>query len=153
MPTCPQTNTPDPQQRQQLLALAKKFEDAWNSNDAVALAALYTEDAVEVTDQGPIYGREAIEKMYADLFKQVHFSNHVAKPEQYSPHIIGTAGNEAWEIGEFSLTYQVKGGAPIQVKDYWSNITVREGDSWKKTDGDLQHNSRTTELDFEFKTV
>ena len=37
-----QTNTPDPQLRQQLLALAKKFDDAYNNNDAAALAALYT---------------------------------------------------------------------------------------------------------------
>jgi len=41
-----QTNTPDPQLREQLLALAKKFEDAWNNNDATALAALFTVDAV-----------------------------------------------------------------------------------------------------------
>ena len=44
-----QTNTPDPQLRQQLLTLAKKFDDAINKNDAAALAALYTEDAVLVT--------------------------------------------------------------------------------------------------------
>jgi hypothetical protein len=40
--------------RQQLLALARKFEDAWNSNDAVALAALFTEDAVLVEQSGPV---------------------------------------------------------------------------------------------------
>ena len=94
---------PTQQQRQQLLALAKKFEDAWNSNDAVALAALYTEDAVEVTDQGPIYSREAIEKMYADLFKQVHFSNHIGKPDQYAPHIY----RDGWQrdVAERGMDY------------------------------------------------
>jgi SnoaL-like domain len=69
-----QTNTPDPQLRQALLALAKKFEDAWNNNDAVALAALFTEDAVLVEQSGAVNGREAIEKHYADLFQKVHFS-------------------------------------------------------------------------------
>jgi len=34
-----QTNTPDPQLREQLLALAKKVDDGWNNNDAAALAA------------------------------------------------------------------------------------------------------------------
>jgi len=53
-----QTNTPDPQLREELLALTRKFDVAYNNGDAAALAALYTEDAIEVTDQGPIYGRK-----------------------------------------------------------------------------------------------
>jgi SnoaL-like domain len=89
-----QTNSPDPQLRQVAEALSKKFDDAWNNNDASTLAALFTKDAVLVNNTGPIYGRDAIEKMYADLFQKVHFSNHVAKPDPYSPHIIGTTGNE-----------------------------------------------------------
>ena len=45
-----------------------------DSGDYNCLAALvYTEDAVEVTDQGPIYGREAIEKHFADGFQAVSF--------------------------------------------------------------------------------
>ena len=43
-----QTDTPDREVRQQLLALAKKFEEAWDNNDAATLAALFTEDAVLV---------------------------------------------------------------------------------------------------------
>jgi ketosteroid isomerase-like protein len=116
---------------EQLDALGKKFDEAWKDNDATALAVLYTEDAVRVTDTGPLYGREAIEKGYADLFKQVHFSNRISKRDQYSPHIIGTAGNEVWSDGEWSQTYQVNGGGPKHLKGYWSNIQVREGDVWK----------------------
>jgi hypothetical protein len=82
-----QKETPDPQLRQVADALTAKFNEAWNSNDAAALASLLTVDAVLVTDTGPIYGRDAIEKMYVDLFKQVHFSNHIGKPDQYAPHI------------------------------------------------------------------
>ena len=41
-----QTNTPDPQLREQIVALFGKFTEAWNNNDAAALAALYTKDAV-----------------------------------------------------------------------------------------------------------
>jgi ketosteroid isomerase-like protein len=41
------------------------------------LSALYTEDAVLVNDTGSIYGRKAIEKHWAAVFKQVQFSNHV----------------------------------------------------------------------------
>lgn len=43
-------------------ALTQKTDEAYNDGDATALAALYTEDAVLVTDAGPIYGRKAIEK-------------------------------------------------------------------------------------------
>ena len=48
-----------------------------NNNDAAARGALYTEDAIQVTDQGPIHGREAIQKHYADLLQKWHFSNQV----------------------------------------------------------------------------
>jgi len=82
-----------------------------------------------VNDSGPIYGREAIEKYYVDLFKQVHFSNHVAKPD--SPHIIGTTGNEIWWNGEWNTTLQGQNGGPIQLRGYFANIVVREGDDWK----------------------
>ena len=49
-----QTNAPDPQLRQMLDASIKKCDEAFNNNDAAALAALYTDDAVVVTDHGPI---------------------------------------------------------------------------------------------------
>src|SRR6267154_1811324 len=35
-----QTNTPDPQIRQQLVALVQKFDDAYSNNDPAALVAL-----------------------------------------------------------------------------------------------------------------
>jgi hypothetical protein len=59
-----------------------------------------------VTDTGPIYGREAIEKHYADVFQKFHFSNHLDKADQNSPQIIGTAGNELWATGEWSETHR-----------------------------------------------
>jgi hypothetical protein len=74
-----QKETVDPDILEQLAALGKKIHEAWSKNDAAALAATYTEDAVLVHDTGPVYGREAIEKHYADLFKQVHFSNNIGE--------------------------------------------------------------------------
>ena len=127
-----QKDTVDPQIAEQLTALSKKTDEANNNGDAAALAALYTEDAVLLTNTGPIYGREAIEKHYADLFQNVHFSKHLDKRDQSSPHIIGTTGNEAWSDGQWSLTYQVKGGDPVELTGYWLEIYSREGDTWKK---------------------
>ena len=123
-----QTNTPDPQLVQQLAALPKKFAAAFNNNDGAAVAALYTEDAVLVTDSGPVYGRADIEN-YVDLFQNLHFSNFISKPDQY--HNIGTAGNEVWVNGEWNNTAQGRNGGPIQLNGYWANIQVREGDDWK----------------------
>jgi len=124
-----QTNTPDPQLRQRLVALIKNYDEVFNKNDAPALAVFFTEDAVFVTETGPIYGREAIVKHFADLFQKVHFSDHVGKPDEYSPHIIGTAGNEVWASGGWSATIKGQDFGPTQIKGYWS--VIREGDDWK----------------------
>jgi uncharacterized protein (TIGR02246 family) len=109
-----QQNTPDPQLREQVLAHAKKVSDAYNSNDAAALAVLFTEDAVEVTNVGSIYGRQALQKHWTDMFHHVHFSNHINTVDQYSFHIIGTAGNEMWANGEYSMTVQGENFGPVK---------------------------------------
>jgi ketosteroid isomerase-like protein len=121
----------DPQLRQQLDAKIKNYDDGWNNNDAAALAAFFTDDAVYVTDRGPICGPEAIEEHFTDLFQNVHFSNHIAYADQDSPHIIGTDGNEMWASGGWSPTLEEKMGDPMPLKGYWSEIYVREGDSLK----------------------
>jgi nuclear transport factor 2 (NTF2) superfamily protein len=72
-----QKDTLDPQKRAALVAFERNEMEAWNSNDAQALAATFTEDAVLVTNTGPIYGREDIEKYYKDLFQKMHFSNYL----------------------------------------------------------------------------
>jgi len=124
--------TPSEQDHQLVDAFNNKIDEAYKNNDPAAVAAFYAEDAVFVTDTGLIYGREAIQKHFADLFKQVHFSNHTAKTDQYSPYIIGTAGNEMWAAGEWSTTLQGQNFGPVEAKGYWSAVFGREGDVWKK---------------------
>ena len=130
LPTFAQQKEPTPSEKDRRVsaALTKQGNDAFNNNDAAAVAAMFTEDAVIVTDTGPIYGREGIEKFFADLFKQIHISNHASKDDQVSPHAIG---DKLWCNGEFSQTIQVNGGDPIQQKGYYSAIDSREGDTWK----------------------
>ena len=103
-----QTNKPDPQLREKLMAAIKKHGDAINSNDAAAVAANYTEDAVVVEQDGPIFGREAIQKLWADRFQKVHFSDLVDTLDEDSPHIIGTDGKQMWATGGWSATLQGK---------------------------------------------
>jgi Domain of unknown function (DUF4440) len=50
--------------------LSGKLDDAYNNKDAEAAAALFTEDAVLVTPDGMVFGRQAIEKRYADTFQR-----------------------------------------------------------------------------------
>jgi ketosteroid isomerase-like protein len=127
-----QTNTPDPKLREEFIAFTKKFDDAFLKGDATAAAACYTEDGCYVDPAaGPIYGRKAIEKFYTDLFQKVRHTKHASTLEQYSPHIMGTAGNEIWTTGEWNAIFQVENGAPLQAKGYWLDLHVREGDGWK----------------------
>ena len=93
LPTFAQkTNTPDPQLRQRLVARIKTHTDALDKNDAAAVAANFTEDGILVTPDGPIFGRESIEKYYADLFKQIHLSNNLAPVDEDSPYIAKRCG-------------------------------------------------------------
>ena len=132
LPTFAQQNTmPDQQVIQQLVVFGQKYHEAYTNNDAAALAALYTWDAVIVTPQGPVYGRDAIENWYADQFEQWHPKNHTSKADPDSIRLIGTGGDAVWLNGELSETIQDPNRGPIEVKGYWSNIFVREGDTWK----------------------
>ena len=127
-----QTNTPDPKLRQVAEAQGAKFSETMNNSDAAARAALYTADAVVVdAGKGPIHGREAIEKHFADLFQKVHFSNHRSTIDQDCPHTLGTAGNEMWSTGSWSATIRGENFGPMEIKGFWASIMVREGDTWK----------------------
>ena len=65
-----QQNTVDPEVRQQIEAAIMKLGEAINKHDAAAVAALYTQDAVQVwsflSAGGVASGQQAIEKRYAD---------------------------------------------------------------------------------------
>jgi uncharacterized protein (TIGR02246 family) len=121
----------DPQTTQKILAMGKVNDEATNNNDATAVAAQYTRDAVFVTTEGPIIGREAIQKWYTEIYKWWHPKNHIFKLDGNAPHVIGEAGNELWATGEWSETGQGKNGEPITITGHWSEIYVREADDWK----------------------
>ena len=49
-------------------------------NSAAVVAALYSEDGCYVDPTaGPIYGKKAIEKSYADVFQKVRFTMYMVK--------------------------------------------------------------------------
>ena len=63
-------------------------------------------------------------------FQRRHCLHHITV-DQYSPHIIGTADNEVWMNGKYSLTVKGRNFGPVEQKGYLSSILVREGDAWK----------------------
>jgi ketosteroid isomerase-like protein len=120
-----QENTLDPQE------LSDKYDAAVNRNDATAVGKLFTDDAIFVTDGGPVYGRQAIEQWYANMFQQLHPNDFKGKPDQNSLYVFGATGNEACRIGEWSQTIPVESGDPIKLKGFWSTIDIRQGEEWK----------------------
>ena len=110
-------DTVDPQIRQQLDALSEKYTEAFNKNDAAAIAALFTQDAVEVGPDGPAYGQQAIEKRYAEGFpKWGHPHDHLNTIDR-----VYTLGKDTCMIIKWS-----NGGHTGWV----TTINVHEGDNW-----------------------
>jgi uncharacterized protein (TIGR02246 family) len=107
--------------------LSGKLDDAYNNKDAEAAAALFTEDAVLVTPEGMVFGRQAIEKRYADTFQRWPITDFLSRRDRLRLNAID---NAVWSVGEWSGTLQSQTG-PVVVWGYWSTIYVREGDAWK----------------------
>ena len=77
-------NTVDPQVRQQIEALNQKFDEAFNQNDAEAVADLFTAGAIEAgPDEAAASGQQEIEDRYKVLFES-HPNRHISKLDQAS---------------------------------------------------------------------
>ena len=119
----------DPQTVEKIRGISKAFDEAVNKNDAAAIAALFTEDAVFVSDRGLVKGRPAIEQWYADVFKSGwRPQDHIGHPDGTQPHVVGAV---AWEAGQWSETGQDKNGGPVPIKGYFGAVDARVGDDWK----------------------
>jgi uncharacterized protein (TIGR02246 family) len=108
-----QKDAPDPETTQKILAIGKAYDEGEIKNDPAAIAALFTEDGVFVTNTGPVIGRQAIEKWYTDAYQGWHSKTHMIKFDGNAPHLIGMDGDALWATGEWSETGQVKTGEPI----------------------------------------
>jgi ketosteroid isomerase-like protein len=116
--------TVDPQIRQQLEAIDKKYDEAFDKHDAAAIAALYTQNAVLVAPDGVFSGQEAIEKRYAIFLPGSRFSNHINKLDQVHTPL----GMGAWAVGSWIFN----GGLGLsQDTGFRFLVYVPEGDTWK----------------------
>jgi ketosteroid isomerase-like protein len=122
LPTFAQ-DTVDPKTAQQIRALTAKFNEAFNKHDPAAVAALYTEDAVWQTYHGTYYGRQRIEKVYADwCFKRWNKHNWVTTISRVIP-----VGNKVRATGPWRC--DLGGGGADNGLCSW--VLVHEGDTWK----------------------
>ena len=120
-----QKDAVDPQLAEQVRALAAKYDEAFNKNDAVAVAALYTEDAVFETPNGTFDGREAIEAENAKhYFAERHSRNLVTLVNEVAGVV-----EEVRATGTWSDTFEEIG--TIHADGTYSWVLIQEGDSWK----------------------
>jgi uncharacterized protein (TIGR02246 family) len=119
-----QKDTADPQLAEEVRALAAKYDEVFNINDAAAIATLYTEDGVHGF-HGTIRGREAIEKWYAHEFQSWHPNKRFTAVGR-----VNEIGNEVRSTGRWSATYN-DWGTLTNHGGYYSWTIVREGETWK----------------------
>src|SRR3954452_4716239 len=105
---------------QQLVDFNQAQMVAFNKKDAAAVAALYTEDAVFVTEGPILNGRAAIEKFYADGIKGGD-SNLVINIVESR-----IMGDGAWAIGDWNV---VSSQGPVHGN--WVTLFVRDRGAWK----------------------
>jgi hypothetical protein len=101
-----ETDTVDPQTRQELEAVDTKLDQAIDKNDAAAAAALFIEDAILMLPlefaaerSGIFSGRPAIEKWYTQKFTEYHVTDSQGRLDQ-----IHAVDNGMWAVGTWMHT-------------------------------------------------
>ena len=107
--------------------LSLKLDEAYNENDAVAVAALFTEDGVLLASDGMFRGRQDIEKRYAEAFRRSPISDFNSRRER---RYLNAIDNAVWSAGQWAATFQSE-SSPAFSWGYWSAIYVPEGNAWK----------------------
>jgi uncharacterized protein (TIGR02246 family) len=108
-------------------AVRSSYMDAFNGNDAKALAALFAEDAVLMPpDSDRLVGREAAEAHYTEFFG-------AAKPSGLAIEPQGTErlGDVLVDEGQYSLSATGPGGQTLAIKgDYLAIMRQGEDGKW-----------------------
>jgi ketosteroid isomerase-like protein len=115
--------------------LSQKLDEAYNKNDAAAVAALFTEDSLLVASDGMFSGRQDIEKRYEDTFQRWPITDFNSRRERRHLNAID---NAVWSAGQWASTFRSETG-PIFAWGYWSTIYVREGDAGARKSWSFGH--------------
>jgi len=106
-------------------AVGKQYTEAYNRKDAAAVAALFSDDAVRVTDRGIIQGREAIQK---STEAGLEAGGHDLRLRYHHTHIDGNTG---WSVAEVDYSVRGKDGAVSPMHAFSTSVWVRDGGVWK----------------------
>jgi uncharacterized protein (TIGR02246 family) len=110
----------DPEVRQQIEAVLRQFDEAFNKHDAAAIAALFTPEAVEMFPfEAPttISGQQAIQKRYEAEASESSASNMTHKLVQVYP-----VGDDICAFTDYSV---------MMWKGHSLVVYVRDADTWK----------------------
>ncbi len=108
--------------------VAEQYSAACGTGDAVALTALFTDDAVWMPPNQPAkVGKEVIEEQYRALFDQLTCELELNQEE------IAVAGDWAFDRTTYTVTLSPKTeGEPVKDRGKYINIYRRQPDgSWK----------------------
>jgi uncharacterized protein (TIGR02246 family) len=110
------------------LAAADSYTvDAVNRHDAYAVAAVYWDDAIEISPFGVASGRLAIEQRIAEQFKSTDPRDFVETIDEI--HISGDFG---WFVAHWSDTYVAQPGGDRRArKGYITCVLERRNGEWK----------------------
>jgi len=129
---CQTAPTPEPKRdvaadRKAIDALRDQYTIAFNSSDAAATAASFTDDAIVMeANQASVEGKQAIQAMFEAMFK----ANAVKI--SLTPAETQVAGDWAYERGAAAITVTPKAGKPIEQSLRYVVILNRQPDgSWK----------------------
>jgi len=109
-------------------ALAKKYESAYNRKDVKALKSMYTKDAVRVNPDGnTITGVDVIGDSLTLDFK----NNKVVMVKIMADKSVKESDGSVTATGTYHVTGTTKKGDKIDFKGAYTNTVVKEGGKWK----------------------
>ncbi|UCC84944.1 MAG: SgcJ/EcaC family oxidoreductase [Gemmatimonadota bacterium] len=103
------------------------WAEAFQAGDAATLAAMYTEDAFRLAPNEPtLRGREAMEQAFVTLMESTTARTITINTTEY-----GGAGNLAYSIGTYAVTYEAEAGSDQEEGKYLVLSKLGDDGSWK----------------------
>ena len=126
-----QEKSPSAQEARQIAeSFQAQFEAAYNTNDAAAIAALFTEDGVFVPAKARpplgavIKGREGVAAFFKQAFQTFrHDSAKVVEAGALGPSAV-------WFVAKLHLTGEIE-HRPMELDGHATFVVVREAGAWK----------------------